>query len=103
MALLTGGASTGSAERNWKSHSVILSKFRQRLSTGKLHQLVYTYHNKRLLRLPRSHLKVVEQQLCKDEIIDADDIKEHIVDDLDIENEALDELLGDVVPLFDEE
>jgi len=45
----------------------------------------------------------VEQQLRKDEIIDADDIKEHIVDDLDIENEALDELLGDVVPLFDEE
>ena len=39
----------------------------------------------------------------KDEIIDADDIKEHIVDDLDIENEALGELLGDVVPLFDEE
>ena len=87
-----------------KSHvSVILSKFRQRLSTGKLHQLVYTYHNKRLLWLPRSHLKVVEEELRKDEIIDADDIKEHIVDDLDIENDALDELLGDVVPLFDEE
>ena len=48
-------------------------------------------------------MKVVEQQLRKDEIIDADDIKEHIVDDLDIENEALGELLGDVVPLFDEE
>ena len=53
LALLTGVASTGSAERNWKSHSVVLSKFRQRLSTGKLHQLVYTYHNKRLLWLPR--------------------------------------------------